>query len=118
MSEIKIDRSFVTNLASAGDDVTIVRSTIDLAHNLGLKVVAEGVEHEDVAKQLVEYRCDIAQGFHVGRPAPADDLLALLSKSRSELPGAGTERAQPVPVLEPAGAQAEALQGVAGGVRS
>jgi diguanylate cyclase (GGDEF)-like protein/PAS domain S-box-containing protein len=117
VSEIKIDRSFVINLATVGDDVTIVRSTIGLAHNLGLRVVAEGVEHEDVAKLLIEYRCDIAQGFHFGRPAPADDLSVLLSKSRSELPRAATEPGEPVPVLERAGVRAEAFDGVARAVR-
>jgi diguanylate cyclase (GGDEF)-like protein/PAS domain S-box-containing protein len=88
VNEIKIDRSFVMNLASAGDDAIIVRSTIDLAHNLGLRVVAEGVEDEGVAKLLVEYECDGAQGYHFGRPAPAADLSELLSGSVSPMPRA------------------------------
>jgi diguanylate cyclase (GGDEF)-like protein/PAS domain S-box-containing protein len=88
VNEIKIDRSFVMNLASAGDDSIIVRSTIDLAHNLGLRVVAEGVEDEGVAELLIEYECDGAQGYHFGRPAAAADLSDLLSDSVSPMPRA------------------------------
>jgi diguanylate cyclase (GGDEF)-like protein len=79
--EIKVDRSFVASAAGTGDDAIIVRSTIDLAHNLGLTVVAEGVEDENVLDALVGYGCDAAQGFHFARPAPADQLTAWLSES-------------------------------------
>jgi len=79
--EIKVDRSFVTTIATTGDDAIIVRSTIDLAHNLGLTVVAEGVEDENVLDALVGYGCDAAQGFHFGRPAPAEELTEWLSES-------------------------------------
>jgi diguanylate cyclase (GGDEF)-like protein/PAS domain S-box-containing protein len=78
VNEIKIDRSFVMNLASVNDDAIIVRSTIELAHKLGLRVVAEGVEDENVARILVEYECDEAQGYHYARPAAAEDLWNLL----------------------------------------
>ena len=81
LDELKIDRSFVMNLAVVDDDATIVRSTIDLAHNLGLTVVAEGVEGEPAAKMLVDYECDSAQGFHFGRPAAGEELTALLADS-------------------------------------
>jgi EAL domain-containing protein (putative c-di-GMP-specific phosphodiesterase class I) len=56
------------------DDAKIVRSTIDLAHNLGLTVVAEGVETAPVWDLLRELRCDTAQGYHMGRPMPASEL--------------------------------------------
>jgi diguanylate cyclase (GGDEF)-like protein/PAS domain S-box-containing protein len=79
--EIKVDRSFVTTIATTGDDAIIVRSTIDLAHNLGLTVVAEGVEDENVLDALVGYGCDAAQGFHFARPAPAEELTEWLSES-------------------------------------
>jgi diguanylate cyclase (GGDEF)-like protein/PAS domain S-box-containing protein len=79
VDEIKVDRSFVRNLALTGDDAIIVRSTVDLAHNLGLTVVAEGVEDESVAEILVGYGCDAAQGYLYARPAPADELAELLS---------------------------------------
>jgi len=55
-----------------GDDAKIVRSTVELAHNLGLSVVAEGVENEAVWELLRELGCDQAQGYHMGRPMPAD----------------------------------------------
>ena len=69
VDELKIDRSFVTNLADVSDDAIIVRSTIDLAHNLGLRVVAEGVEDEAVMRILIEYGCDAAQGYFFSRPS-------------------------------------------------
>jgi EAL domain-containing protein (putative c-di-GMP-specific phosphodiesterase class I) len=67
---IKIDRSFVMNMAN-DDDAAIVRSTIDLAHNLGLQVVAEGVETESQWHQLARLGCDYGQGYYIARPAPA-----------------------------------------------
>jgi diguanylate cyclase len=81
VNEIKIDRSFVMNLASVHDDEIIVRSTIDLAHNLGLRVVAEGVEDENVAEMLVGYGCDAAQGYLFAQPAAAEDLEDLLARA-------------------------------------
>ena len=57
----------------------IGRSTIDLAHNLGLQVVAEGVESEDVARTLAQLGCDVTQAFHYSRPVPAADVTALLA---------------------------------------
>jgi diguanylate cyclase (GGDEF)-like protein len=71
VDELKIDRSFVIGLGS-GDDEVIVRSTIDLAHNLGLSVVAEGVESLAVQQQLLALGCDAAQGFFISAPADAD----------------------------------------------
>ena len=79
--ELKIDRSFVTSLVSATADATIVRSIIDLAHNVGVQVVAEGIEDEETMKLLIEYGCDQAQGYHFSRPLPAEDLLAWLARS-------------------------------------
>ena len=72
--EIKIDKSFVINMASDENDATIVRSTIDLAHNLGLSVVAEGVENQEAWDQLRDLGCDAAQGYHIGRPMPAEAI--------------------------------------------
>ena len=79
VDEIKVDGSFVTNLAAVGDDAIIVRSTIELAHNLGLTVVAEGVAEQSALDLLVEYGCDAAQGFYLGRPATSAKLGELLS---------------------------------------
>jgi diguanylate cyclase (GGDEF)-like protein/PAS domain S-box-containing protein len=81
IDEIKIDRSFVTGLPSAAGDAVIVRSTIELAHNLGLTVVAEGVENEEALELLVEHRCDSAQGYFFSRPCAADELTAWLTES-------------------------------------
>jgi len=64
----------VIGMADDGDDEIIVRSTIDLGHNMGLKVVAEGVESEAMLERLKVLRCDLAQGFHVSRPLPPKDL--------------------------------------------
>lgn len=78
VDELKIDKSFVMGMTEHKDDETIVRSTIDLAHNMGLKVVAEGVESEEVLTRLRELRCDLVQGFHLTRPLPPLKLEAWL----------------------------------------
>lgn len=70
VSEIKIDKSFVRNMSGNKDDEVVVKSTIDLAHNLGLTVVAEGVEDESTMAILRKYDCDVAQGFLVSKPVP------------------------------------------------
>jgi diguanylate cyclase (GGDEF)-like protein len=77
---IKIDKSFVMDMAIDASDAAIVRSTIDLAHNLGLRVVAEGVESHQAWTRLKELGCDLAQGFYVSRPLPAPDLARLLGE--------------------------------------
>ncbi|HEY1369524.1 MAG TPA: bifunctional diguanylate cyclase/phosphodiesterase [Gaiellaceae bacterium] len=72
--ELKIDRSFVLGVGSGGHDEILVRTMIDLGVNLGLRVVAEGVETEAGWQRLVELGCDAAQGYHIARPAPAPEL--------------------------------------------
>jgi diguanylate cyclase (GGDEF)-like protein len=74
ISEIKIDRSFVRDMATNHDGAAIVQSTIDLGHNLGLKVVAEGVEDQRTADLLRDYRCEYIQGFHISKPTAAATL--------------------------------------------
>ena len=71
VDEIKIDKSFVMNMATNPNDAAIVRSTIDLAHDLGLRVVAEGVETREVWEALKAFGCDVAQGYYVSRPLPS-----------------------------------------------
>ena len=83
LHELKIDKSFVLHLTENAGDVTIVRSTIDLAHNLGLVVCAEGVESEQAAAMLLEMRCDIAQGFGISRPVPASAFIEWLHRHDS-----------------------------------
>ena len=82
---IKIDKSFVIDMPHDQSDAAIVRSTIDLAHNLGLKVVAEGVESSEAWRRLEELGCDLAQGFHVSRPLPADAMTRLLAERKTPL---------------------------------
>ena len=79
VSEIKIDRSFVMNMDNDEDDAIIVRSTIDLAHNLGLDVVAEGVETRETWDLLSTLGCTAAQGYYLARPVPGADLLVWLA---------------------------------------
>jgi diguanylate cyclase (GGDEF)-like protein len=79
LDEVKIDRSFVSGMAEDENDAVIVRSTIDLARNLGLQVVAEGVESAEILAGLESLRCDIAQGFHLSRPLGADQLSVWLA---------------------------------------
>jgi EAL domain-containing protein (putative c-di-GMP-specific phosphodiesterase class I)/ActR/RegA family two-component response regulator len=81
-SEMKIDRSFVIDMAKNRDCAVIVRSIIDLAHNLGLKVIAEGVEDARAWAMLAELGCDYAQGFFMGRPMPASEFDAWLKNWR------------------------------------
>ena len=78
VSTIKIDKSFTIGLPRSDDDMAIVRSTIDLAHNLGLAAVAEGVENATVWQRLVELGCDFAQGHHVSRPLSGDTMASWL----------------------------------------
>ena len=76
VDELKIDQSFVRNMQSDRDDEMIVRSTIDLAHNLGIMVVAEGVETAEAWNLLRDLKCDQAQGYHMGRPMPVGEFSA------------------------------------------
>jgi diguanylate cyclase (GGDEF)-like protein len=79
VQEVKIDRSFVTALATESENVAIVRAIIDLGRNLGLDVVAEGVEDEATWKLLASMNCDLVQGWHLARPMPTGELLGWLA---------------------------------------
>jgi diguanylate cyclase (GGDEF)-like protein/PAS domain S-box-containing protein len=78
VTELKIDRSFVMNMAESDNDAVIVRSTIDLGRNLGLKVVAEGVENQQAWDELHALGCTLAQGYYLSRPVPAQELTQWL----------------------------------------
>jgi EAL domain-containing protein (putative c-di-GMP-specific phosphodiesterase class I) len=82
-SEMKIDRSFVMGMDTTKECRTIVKSIIDLAHNLDLKVVAEGVETATALRQLKALGCDVAQGYFIARPMPAAYLPGWLEKVSS-----------------------------------
>jgi diguanylate cyclase (GGDEF)-like protein len=88
LDEVKIDRSFVMGMTDDDNDAAIVRTTIDLARNLGLDVVAEGVESETILRNLSELSCDIAQGFYLSRPLPAAELDGWLAARASATPSA------------------------------
>jgi diguanylate cyclase (GGDEF)-like protein len=85
ITELKIDQSFVRDICDDENDAAIVRSTIELAHNLDRHVVAEGVENAQVWARLAEYGCDLAQGYHLCRPLPLPELLGWLH-ARAALP--------------------------------
>ena len=80
VQELKIDRSFVMNLAEDGNDAAIVRSAVDLARNLGLRVVAEGVETAEAWRALADMGCDLAQGYYLNRPVAAGQLAQWLAR--------------------------------------
>jgi EAL domain-containing protein (putative c-di-GMP-specific phosphodiesterase class I) len=78
---IKIDKSFVRGLGEDVEDTAIVRMIIELAHTLGLKVIAEGVETEEHLALLEEMGCDMAQGYHFAKPMPPEEIPALLTSA-------------------------------------
>jgi len=78
IDELKIDKSFVMGMTASEADTTIVRTMVDLAHNLGKQVCAEGVEDELTWRRLGEMGCDLAQGYWISKPLPAEDFLAWL----------------------------------------
>ena len=80
VDELKIDRSFVLGMTTTSADAVLVRTAIDLGHNLGLTVVAEGVEGAEHVRALQALGCDIAQGYHYARPMPGDRMTELLDR--------------------------------------
>jgi diguanylate cyclase len=89
--ELKVDRSFVSQMLQSSSDAVIVHSTIDLGRNLGLRVVAEGVENPLTLQQLDLLGCHAAQGYHISRPVPPDQLITWLQQQ--------TARTTPRPVI-------------------
>jgi diguanylate cyclase (GGDEF)-like protein len=85
IDDLKIDRSFVSPMLNDESDLIIVRSTINLGHDLGLKVIAEGVEDGDTLQRLALLGCDLAQGYHLSRPLPPSDFERWL-QDKSPLP--------------------------------
>ncbi len=94
IDELKIDRSFVQHLTDASSRASIlVSAAVDLAHNLGLSVVAEGVEDAETLEQLAELGCDVIQGYHVARPMPADQFAPWAGHAGSSAGPAAIESA-------------------------
>jgi diguanylate cyclase (GGDEF)-like protein len=94
--KLKIDKSFVLAMEHDASDATIVRSTIELGHNLGLEVVAEGVETPEVWRTLQQYGCDFAQGFLIGHPMYAEGVADLV-RARGGTAPAGPDHGEPQP---------------------
>ncbi|EGF32929.1 sensory box sensor/GGDEF/EAL domain protein [Oxalobacteraceae bacterium IMCC9480] len=90
VDELKIDKSFVMNMEHDTDDAQIVRSTIDLGHNMGLRVVAEGIESKEAWSLLDAMGCDHGQGYLISKPMPAEQLAGWIERwvpaSRSVTP--------------------------------
>lgn len=89
VNELKIDRSFVRDMQTDPNDAIIVKSTIELAHNLGMRVTAEGVEHEETLRSLADSGCDLVQGFLICRPLPRDALLSDFLDAAHDNPAVG-----------------------------
>jgi len=82
VNEIKIDKSFVTDMLTSENDAVIVKSIIDLSHNLGLNVVAEGVEDKETVDRLQSLGCDVLQGYYFSKPLSSKDFLEWLRKKK------------------------------------
>ena len=78
---LKIDRSFISKIADEGDDKAIVAAIIAMAHSLGLRVIAEGVETRSQLDVLQALNCDEIQGFYFSKPVPSSEIPRLLEKS-------------------------------------
>ncbi len=110
ISELKIDRSFVTTMTEDDRNALIVHSVIDLGHNLGLSIVAEGVEDEQTFTALAALKCDVAQGYYLTRPMSAEALDAQLSPE-------GRGRGPFCPLQADVSAGIPATRGAAGAAR-
>ena len=99
VDELKIDKSFVMNMTRDDDDAVIVRSTIELGHNMGLTVVAEGVESEQALDMLRNFHCDVAQGYLISRPLPADELTTWMVERKSAANGKPVRLLKVVPAV-------------------
>jgi EAL domain-containing protein (putative c-di-GMP-specific phosphodiesterase class I) len=100
VDEIKVDRSFVGAMLASPDEAAIVKSVVDLGHNLGLTVVAEGVEDAGTLRALRALSCDIAQGYLIGRPGTAEAMQPLLKAAGIDIP---PQRSAVAPASAPAG---------------
>ena len=89
---LKIDRSFITRVAERHDDAVITRAVINLAHNLGIQVCAEGIETDAQLSFLQTHRCDLAQGYLIGRPMPAAEVEAMITRHAKSSRDTGTVR--------------------------
>ncbi len=94
IEELKIDRSFVSHMLDRVEDFTIVRATVELGRNLGLRVVAEGVQDRDTFDRLGDFGCDEAQGFYIAKPLEPEAFWTLAVRTRSGVPRRRRARAR------------------------
>lgn len=87
LTELKIDKSFVMDILTSENDAAIVKATVNLGHNLGLKVTAEGVESKEIMTRLMDYGCDVAQGYFLSKPVAVQDLNQWMSNSHWKIVG-------------------------------
>jgi diguanylate cyclase len=87
LTELKIDKSFVMDILASENDAAIVKATVNLGHNLGLKVTAEGVESKEIMTRLMDYGCDVAQGYFLSKPVSVQDLNQWMSNSHWKIVG-------------------------------
>jgi EAL domain-containing protein (putative c-di-GMP-specific phosphodiesterase class I) len=99
IQQVKLDRCFVTGIPTDKQNDEIVRSTVHLAHALGVTVVAEGVETEPELQRLASHGCDIAQGYLIGRPEPPDQLTQFIERQRGGQATPPTRKRQVAPAL-------------------
>jgi EAL domain-containing protein (putative c-di-GMP-specific phosphodiesterase class I) len=85
VDELKIDRSYVSEMSTSAEDAALVRSVIDLGHELGMTVVAEGVEDDATARVLSDLQCDVGQGYLFCRPGPAAEVTPFLHSGIPDL---------------------------------
>jgi len=96
VKELKIDRSFVMDMATNRDDETIVNTILQMGHNLGLEVVAEGIEDEPTLALLTDLGCDIAQGYFIARPMPLEAFIKWAAENKDRYPT--RSKTQPAPI--------------------
>lgn len=87
VDELKVDKSFVLNMSNDESDASIVRATVSLAHDLGLEVVAEGVEDQATQDELLKLGCEFIQGYHFARPMPPSDITPMLISNQASNDG-------------------------------
>jgi EAL domain-containing protein (putative c-di-GMP-specific phosphodiesterase class I) len=92
VDELKVDRGFVAAMTTTPEDAVIVRSAVDLGHNLGMDVVAEGIEDADTLAEIVAAGCTLAQGYYFSPALPPDELIAW---ARERFPDFGSPGAAP-----------------------
>ena len=95
--ELKIDQSFVMGLTTDANDVVLVQSAVDLGHNLGLRVVAEGVEDDATRSMLAAMGCDELQGYLISRPVPVDRFNMWLQEEKLQRAAGVDGAASPLP---------------------